>query len=211
MPSRPPKARDVFINCPFDDAYRPLFNAAVFTIAACGFTPRCALEVDNSGQVRFEKIIALIGACPLGVHDLSRTDLSSAGSLPRFNMPLELGLFLGAMRFGNARHRAKRALIMDTKRSRYRDFISDLAGHDIKAHHGTTDGAIRCLREFLAADSSHGTPGAKLIRRWFEQFERQLPANLSSLSIEPHEITFVERRRIIHDWLRATAPSFAPR
>ncbi len=211
MPSRPPKARDVFINCPFDDEYRPLFNAAVFTAAACGFTPRCALEVDNAGQARFEKIIDLIGACPFGVHDLSRTDLSSSGALPRFNMPLELGLFLGAMRFGNARQRGKRAVIMDTERSRYRDFISDLAGHDIKAHRGMPDGVIRCLRDFLATNTPLRTPGVDQIRQWLNQFERELPTSLSSLSTEPNEITFVERRRIIHDWLRVAAPSFAPR
>jgi len=211
MPSRPPKARDVFINCPFDDDYLPLFNAVVFTTAACGFTPRCALEVDNAGQVRFEKIIHLIGTCPFGVHDLSRTDLSSLGALPRFNMPLELGLFLGAMRYGNARQRGKRAVIMDIERSRYRDFISDLAGHDIKAHRGMADGVIRCLRDFLATNTPHRTPGAAQIRHWLDQFERELPTSLSSLSIEPNEITFVERRRIIHDWLRAAAPTLASR
>jgi len=32
-------------------------------------------------------------------HDISRTELNEH-SLPRFNMPLELGLFLGASRFG---------------------------------------------------------------------------------------------------------------
>jgi hypothetical protein len=34
----------------------------------------------------------MIGECELGIHDLSRVD--TYGQLPRFNMPLELGLFL---------------------------------------------------------------------------------------------------------------------
>ena len=51
---------DVFINCPFDDAYRPIFLAIVFAAFRCGLRPRSALENANSGQVRIDKIIALI-------------------------------------------------------------------------------------------------------------------------------------------------------
>jgi hypothetical protein len=36
--------RPVFLNCPFDDEYRSLFEAIVFTIHLCGFSCRCALE-----------------------------------------------------------------------------------------------------------------------------------------------------------------------
>jgi hypothetical protein len=42
----------VFINCPFDDAYWPLFKALVFTIFACGYRSRCALEVNDNGELR---------------------------------------------------------------------------------------------------------------------------------------------------------------
>ena len=34
----------VFLNCPFDDAYRPLLHAALFAIQDCGFIARTALE-----------------------------------------------------------------------------------------------------------------------------------------------------------------------
>jgi hypothetical protein len=44
--------KPVFINCPFDRDYLPLFHALVFTVARCGFTPRCALEVvDSAGAL----------------------------------------------------------------------------------------------------------------------------------------------------------------
>jgi len=36
--------QSVFINCPFDNQYWPLFEALVFTVIACEFEPRCALE-----------------------------------------------------------------------------------------------------------------------------------------------------------------------
>ncbi|HEV2817827.1 MAG TPA: hypothetical protein VGW40_11490 [Allosphingosinicella sp.] len=51
-------------------------------------------------------------------------------------MPLELGLFRGAKRFGNKAQKLKRALILDIEQFRYQRFISDLAGIDIHAHGG---------------------------------------------------------------------------
>ena len=91
---------DVFINCPFDDGYQSLLNALVFVVLDCGFRPRSALEEENSGNVRYEKVIAIIRECSFGIHDISRTDLDPENRLPRFNMPFELGLFLGAKAFG---------------------------------------------------------------------------------------------------------------
>jgi hypothetical protein len=90
----------VFVNCPFDDAYQDLFEAIVFTIHDCGYVARSALEVDDGSQVRIDKIAALIAACRFGIHDISRTQPDTATGLPRFNMPFELGMFLGAKRYG---------------------------------------------------------------------------------------------------------------
>jgi hypothetical protein len=47
---------NVFINCPFDAAYRPLLNAIVFAVQDCGLFTRCAMEVQDSGEVRITKI-----------------------------------------------------------------------------------------------------------------------------------------------------------
>src|SRR3712207_156297 len=91
---KPTYNNSVFINCPFDDDYRPLFRALVFAIEACGFGARCALEVDDAGETRAEKLIRLIRASRYGVHDISRTEVN-AERLPRFNMPFEFGLFVG--------------------------------------------------------------------------------------------------------------------
>ncbi len=92
----------VFINCPFDPAYRPLLEAAAFATYECGFFPRASLEVDDSSQVRIEKITTIIRECRLAIHDISRTELDAATQLPRFNMPLELGIFLGRSRSGRS-------------------------------------------------------------------------------------------------------------
>jgi hypothetical protein len=67
--------RNVFINCPFDADYRPLFEALIFTIVASGYTARCALEDDDAGNIRFDKLRRLIRESSWSIHDLSRTEL----------------------------------------------------------------------------------------------------------------------------------------
>lgn len=61
--------RNVFINGPFDSAYRPLFEAVAFAVYDCGFYPRCAREVDGSPPVRIEKITAITRQCRLAIHE----------------------------------------------------------------------------------------------------------------------------------------------
>src|ERR1700730_5382047 len=125
-PKRAPDyERNIFINCPFDEPYKPLFRAIVFTIEDCGFLARCALEVEDSGEVRVNKIIKIIKGCAYGVHDISRTELNPDG-LPRFNMPYELGLFIGCTVFGGGPHKHKKALILDCERYRYDQYLSDI-------------------------------------------------------------------------------------
>jgi hypothetical protein len=126
--------QNVFINCPFDDIYTPLFNAIIFTIHDIGFRPRCALEASNAGQVRLDKLYQIISECKYSVHNLSRAQLDNKTRLPRFNMPLELGIDLGCKRFSNGVQNEKVILILDSKPYRYQKFISDITGQDIYAH-----------------------------------------------------------------------------
>ncbi len=144
MPGRVPRGVDgdydqnVFINCPFDDTYLPLFRSLSFAVFECGLRPRCAREVYDAGEVRIEKIVRIIRDCRWGIHDISRTDLNTRG-LPRFNMPLELGPFIGARRFGTGVQTRKSCLVLDRQTHRYQEFISDIAGQDIDAHHDNAD------------------------------------------------------------------------
>jgi len=154
-------ARNVFINCPFDDKYRPLFHAAVFAIVDCGFVPRCALEVADGSEVRINKVCDLIAECRFGIHDLSRTELDARSKLPRFNMPLELGLFIGAKRFGGSSHHRKSCLILDTDPYRYQAFISDIAGQDIRPHGGDHRRLITAIRDWLRATSRRATRSSR--------------------------------------------------
>ena len=86
--------QQVFLNVPFDKRYQKLLDALVFAVHDCGFVARCALEQDDSGEIRIEKIYSIIAACRFGIQDLSRTTLDSRFHLPRFNMPFCKGLTL---------------------------------------------------------------------------------------------------------------------
>ena len=112
----PAYSDSVFINCPFDAAYSPMLHALVFTVYACGFTPRSALEEEDSSEMRLDKIMRLIANCKFGIHDISRTEPDGVTGLPRFNMPFELGLFWGAKKFGEKQHREKVSLIFEKER-----------------------------------------------------------------------------------------------
>jgi len=196
----------VFINCPFDEAYRPLFEATVFTVAHCGFAPRCALEIVDAAGTRIDKIMDLIGKCPLGIHDISRTGLDPVSGLPRFNMPFELGLFLGARRFGGSRQKAKNCLILDTERYRYQKFLSDIAGQDIDAHGNDPAKAITRVRDFLRTHSGgRRLPGGAVIKRDFAQFETRKPVICEALELDPGELTFVDFAYLVAHYLNPAA------
>jgi len=109
-------SNSVFINCPFDGEYKRIFDALVFAVFDCGYVARCTLEIDDASRARIENILTIIGECKFGIHDISRTELSEGSGLPRFNMPLELGLFLGAARFGGGQQRERNAAWCSTGR-----------------------------------------------------------------------------------------------
>jgi hypothetical protein len=142
--------RDVFVNCPFDAEYRQLFYAIVFTVVRSGFVARCALETDNAADNRFDKICRIIADCRYGIHDISRTEVDGTPPLPRFNMPLELGVFLGAKKYGGVKHRNKSCIILDREQYRFQRYISDIAGQDIHSHGGEVNRLIVELATWLS-------------------------------------------------------------
>ena len=194
-------ADDVFVNCPFDDAYEPIFRALIFAIYACEFRPRTARELDDAGQARIEKLYNLIGECRFGIHDISRTELDAVSNLPRFNMPLELGIFLGAKRYGGTPQKAKRLLVLDVEPFRYQRFISDLAGIDIHAHNGNPERALRETRNWLANVSRRTLPSANRIANLNRHFLADLPALAEELDFDPESIPYVDYERIVVGWL----------
>lgn len=197
----------VFLNCPFDEEYKPLFWAMIFAIHDCGFVARCALEVDDSSDTRISKIYNIIRSCRLGIHDISRTELDSKSKLPRFNMPLELGIFLGAKRFGESKQRDKRCLVLDRERYRFQKFCSDIAGQDIKAHANEIGRAVTAVRDWLRqyAPPSAAIPGGRAIFSRYRLFQEALPLMCEEAQVEEDELTYVDRHKFVVGWLRTNS------
>ncbi len=202
MPNRL-RTRDVFINCPFDPDYRPIFDAIVFAVRHLGFIARCSLEEDDAGESRLSKIERIIEECQFGINDLSAVALDAATGLPRFNMPLELGLFLGCRRFGHPNQSKKRTLILDTDPYRYRNFISDISGQDIRAHGADPERAIWEVRDWLRLASKRtALPGGTKIIRHYRTFQSELPEVCATLGLDLDRLTFLDLSKTITDWLR---------
>lgn len=192
----------VFINCPFDTQYHPIFRAIVFAVYRCGFLPVCALDQDNGLENRLRKIEKQIQSSQYGIHDLSRTEINSA-SYPRFNMPFELGIFWGAKRFGNKRQRNKNALILDAEKYRYQQVISDLNGIDVKAHHNDPTVVIRVVRDWLKTNSHRTTiPGHTIIIHEYAAFTEALPHICEKLGLDINDILFNDYCLIVEESLK---------
>ena len=199
-------SRDVFINCPFDDAFAQGFQALVFAVIACGFRARCAREMDDAAETRIDKLYRIVAESRYSIHDLSRTELDAVNHLPRFNMPLELGIFLGAKRFGDEDQSQKRCMILDTQQYRFQMFISDLAGMDIKAHGGDPREMVRHVRDFLLTVSRRKTipPTVDLLTN-FDEFVAALPVLAEASALDPADLRFPDYERLVQAWVRAHA------
>ena len=146
MPSR---NESVFINCPFDDDFRPLFDALVLAVVACGFTPRSALESGSVANLRMDRICTALLASKYSIHDLSRCQGEGDRNLARFNMPLELGMAIAirAQSSGNDQHDW---LVLIPERHRHSPFASDLAGFDPPCHQETPESIVPPVMAWLA-------------------------------------------------------------
>jgi hypothetical protein len=149
-----PDPKGVFINAPFDDRYEPLFITLVGMLVFLGQKPRCVLEIREQGDGRLARILDLVRACRISVHDLSRV------STPvRFNMPFELGIACALKLLHPLDYEV---FVLDAAPYRLDKTLSDYKGRDPLIHHGSIDGLLACL---LDAFVSTDTPSALDVRR----------------------------------------------
>lgn len=197
-------ARDVFINCPFDDQFEPGFRALVFAVWACGFRVRCAKEMADAAETRIDKLYNIIEQSRLGIHDLSRTELDPVNNLPRFNMPFELGVFLAAKRFGDEEQKRKRALVLDVDQYRFAKFISDIAGMDITPHNDEPAIMVRCVRDWLfTVTRRKSIPAPAPLLLSFDRFIAALPGIAATAGLNPVAILYPDYERLVPAWIKA--------
>jgi len=186
----PDFSRSVFLNCPFDDDFQPLREAAVFAIVMLGFHVRCALDTADGSRVRIQKLYDLIRSSRLGIHDLSRTELDERNNLPRFNMPLELGIFLGVKDSGGAPQDSKTALVTSSQWYDYQQYISDVAGQDVQAHHDSPEDFIGLIRDWLATETEDHLPSRSRVWERYRHFRAELPELCRRNSQDLDELTY---------------------
>ena len=203
---KPPRRYDVsvFLNCPFDDSYRPLLHAALFAIQDCGFMARTALEDVGSGETRLDKIVRIIDGSRFSIHDISRVEVEVDNPLPRFNMPFECGLSFGAAAFSQAaRAKGRDLLILAAQPFQDKKVLSDLAGQDAKYHGGNVAELIKSVRSFLAAKAravqpQTGIRGHTQIVERFERFKAEVEALARQQRLRLAEIDSFD---YVPDWL----------
>lgn len=195
-------ARDVFINCPFDPKFKPIFNAIVYTVVRSGYRARCAMETDDGAENRLGKIIKIISECQYGVHDISRTETNGKPPLPRFNMPLELGLWLGAHHLGRANQTGKRCIVFDSEKYRFPKFISDISGQDVHAHERKVPKLISELSTWLRhLPSGTRAGGGQSILQEYTSFERLLPILCRNRGMTPGELSFADFNLMVTEFV----------
>jgi hypothetical protein len=119
-------------------------------------------------------------------------------------MPFELGLFLGATKFGSRSTKGKAALILDREPYRYQAFLSDIAGQDVHTHGGKIGRLIEEVATWLRDHGNRSNvPGGRAIATEFGRFSTALAAICATRNIEPAELTFLDYWTLASEWIVA--------
>ncbi|MCF0039733.1 hypothetical protein [Dyadobacter fanqingshengii] len=126
------------------------------------------MEYDDSDDISIQKINRLIKDRQYGIHNLSL-------AARYFNMPLELGIFIGCKQFGNIEQRRKKYLILENQTYQSRQFNSNLSGQDVKAYENNVQTLMRSVRERLSNKSQKRLPFSPRLFEKYETFKAILP------------------------------------
>lgn len=116
-------------------------------------------------------------------------------------MPLELGIYLGAKRFGIGTQKDKRCMILDRGKYRYLKFISDISGMDIHEHRNSPKRVIECTRDWLRNASRRDIPAAALLQKQYARFKSDLPMLAKDFGFKVGSIPYADFEAIVASWL----------
>lgn len=198
-----PFETNVFINCPFDKDYAPLLRTLSFTLLYLDLEPKLSQTLSSS-TIRINQIKQHIRNCKFSIHDLSRSKPLKKGDLPRFNMPYELGLDIGASEYGGKTLKAKKTLILETERYHYQKVLSDISGQDIENHKDDPLTLNSKVRNWLSANKPGIIiPGQGQIWIAFNQFSADLNTTLSATytAKDIEEMPIGDYIKFAKDWI----------
>jgi hypothetical protein len=132
----------LFLNIPYDPAFRNLYLAYIAGVSSFGLAPRATLEIPG-GERRLDRILSLMRSCAYSLHDLSRVELDRhPPRTPRFNMPFELGMAVSWQKLTRANHTW---FVFEAVRRRAEKSLSDISGTDVYIHNGNVRGVFTQL------------------------------------------------------------------
>jgi hypothetical protein len=167
MPQPPidPDPNSVFLNIPYDEEFRSLCVAYIVGLYQLGFVPHIASEIPG-GTRRLDRIFSLIKSCRYSIHDLSRVEIdATTASVPRFNMPLELGL---AICWADLNPGLHDWFVCEAERYRLLKSTSDLNGTDPCIHDGAPEGVLRELCNAFRRGRTPSVPEMIAVYRFVE-------------------------------------------
>ena len=116
---------------------------------------------------------------------------------------VELGIFLGAKKFGVGEQEKKKCLVMDREEYRFQKFISDISGQDVVSHEKSPEEVVKVVRDWLRTSSGRQTiPGGGIIWRRYRDFQRNLPQVAQRFRLEVEDLIFNDYTYIVAEWLR---------
>ncbi|HRG18937.1 MAG TPA: hypothetical protein PLP39_07585 [Flavobacterium lutivivi] len=196
--------KNVFINCPFDENYKPLLKVLIFSTIKIGLNPRLALERNNSAEIRLSKIKEILEQSKYSIHDLSRAKSATKDEYSRLNMPFELGLDFGCKEYNpNPIFKHKKFLILEQERYSTQKALSDMAGADCKCHEGEAEELVNVVRNWFS-DEFENLPSASKIWDEYNEFYGNLFADLTQKGFKSKEINNLP----INEFLRYIKSSF---
>lgn len=159
----------VFINCPFDEEYGQIQNYIIFAILYLGFEVQIASQIQGAEHNRLAKIQNMIGSSQFSIHDISRLKSTAPDEFYRLNMPLELGMDMGAKRYCEE-FSDKKFLIFEAEQYTADKAASDLKGFDLRAHEDNASLALKQVRDWLENVRPNRSDGAMKIEGAFLEF-----------------------------------------
>lgn len=171
----PSSGSSVFINCPFDHKFEPLFDAIILATVTCGFTPRSAIETGTVSVPRIDRIRDALFSSRFSIHDLSRCRGQGNANLARFNMPLELGFAMARKFVADGLGDSHDWLVLVPEGHEYLNFVSDLGAFDPKTHRGTAETIIPPVVNWLTTRPRAPVPAFP------DELTQQLPAFLEEM------------------------------
>lgn len=188
-PPDPNFEKNVFINCPFDSAYKSLLRPLLFTILYFDFNPKIASERSDSAEQRIDKICEFIESSKYSIHDLSRLKSMKKNEFARHNMPFELGIDYGSRKFAENHFGEKKFLVLEKEKYDYSKALSDFAGADIKSHNDEPEIIVRVVRNWFV--ETVGLPKLKppsIIWNDFNEFMADFDAERRSEGFKDKDI-----------------------